>query len=37
MPNNFGYIVNTIKPSGKMVYEYNPLYNYRPIQNNQEE
>lgn len=26
----FTHIRNTIKPKGKIVYEYNPLYNYRP-------
>lgn len=26
----FGYNIKTIKPKGKIVYEYNPLYNYRP-------
>ena len=33
MPN-FGYQINAIKPKGKMVYEYNPLYNYRPESKN---
>lgn len=28
MPD-FGYVLNAIKPKGRMVYEYNPLYNYR--------
>jgi hypothetical protein len=28
MPD-FGIKLKTIKPEGKMVYEYNPLYNYR--------
>jgi hypothetical protein len=28
MPN-FGYTLQAIKPKGRMVYEYNPLYNYR--------
>ena len=29
MPD-FSYIRKAIKPKGKLVYEYNPLYNYRP-------
>lgn len=29
MPS-FSYIRNYIKPKGKIVYEYNPLFNYRP-------
>jgi len=29
MPD-FGYTIRAIKPKGRMVYEYNPLYNYRP-------
>jgi len=28
MPD-FGYVLRAIKPKGRMVYEYNPLYNYR--------
>jgi hypothetical protein len=27
---NFGYTIKAIKPKGRMVYGYNPLYNYRP-------
>lgn len=35
MPDyNFGYTVRAIKPKGRMVYEYNPLYNYRPESQN---
>jgi hypothetical protein len=29
MPD-FSYIRKAIKPKGRLVYEYNPLYNYRP-------
>ena len=31
---NFGYTISAIKPKGRMVYEYNPLYNYRPESQN---
>jgi hypothetical protein len=30
MAELFGYNIKAIKPKGKIVYEYNPLYNYRP-------
>jgi hypothetical protein len=27
----FGYVANIVQPEGKIVYEYNPLHNYRPV------
>ena len=29
MEAQFGYTAKVISPKGKIVYEYNPLYNYR--------
>ena len=31
---DFNYVAKMIKPEGKIVYEYNPLYNYRPKHKN---
>ena len=31
---DFNYVAKIIQPEGKIVYEYNPLYNYRPKHKN---